>query len=288
MKEPSFTVHRPAPEVALPLVIHVPHAADAIPAVHRAGLALDDDALREAMAILVDHDTDRLALSALPLGAHVFVNEVCRLVLDPERYADDAAESAAAAGFGVVYTRAPDGRPLRRPGWTAADRAALLDALYHPYHAAMRGLVVELHERFGGPVFILDLHSFPACPVRWEAPSPRPRPSYCLGFEEGRAPAGWLEWWALREAEGPPAADRPLVDHNHPFAGAFVPGGLPAVVASQVSALMLEVHRSLLPAWPQRPPLPAGHEPAALAVEFIRFVCGDLRRRARGMGVGGI
>jgi N-formylglutamate amidohydrolase len=100
----AFTIHRPVPAVAVPLVIHVPHASEVIPAHCRADFAMGDDDLRSVMAALIDHDTDRLALAAVPLGAHVFVNGVCRLVVDPERFPADADEPAAIHGLGSVST----------------------------------------------------------------------------------------------------------------------------------------------------------------------------------------
>lgn len=268
-----FTLHRPDPSAALPLVIHVPHAADAIPAHCPADFALDGDDLRSVVAALIDHDTDRLALTAVPLGAHVFVNEVCRLVVDPERFADDCLEPAAVHGLGAVYGYAHDGRRLRRPDWSAADRAARMDEFYHPYHQAMRDLVLELRERFAGPVHIIDLHSFPERPLPYETGA-GPRPRYCLGWTDEHAPRDWLAWWDARGVGAPG-----LVAHNHPFAGAFVPGGLPVDAVADVRSLMVEVNRSLLPAWPDRPPLPAAHARAGLVRDFLEFACEDLRRR---------
>lgn len=268
-----FTIHHPAPTVAVPLVIHVPHAADVIPPHYRADFVLGSDDLREVIAALIDHDTDRLALAAVSLGAHVFVNEVCRLVVEPERFPDDADEPAAIHGLGAVYVNAHDGRRLRRPDWSAADRSARMEEFYHPYHRAMRDLVLELRERFEGPVHIIDLHSFPEQPLPYET-GLGPRPRYCLGWTEAHVPRDWLAWWDARATDVPG-----LVAHNRPFAGAFVPDGLPAEAMGGVRSLMVEVNRSLLPAWPQRPPLPSAHERAGLVREFFEFACGDVRRQ---------
>jgi N-formylglutamate deformylase len=40
---------------------------------------------------------------------------VSRLVVDPERFTDDAREPMARKGMGVIYTRTASGEPLRRP-----------------------------------------------------------------------------------------------------------------------------------------------------------------------------
>ena len=270
----AFTIHRPDPALAVPLIIHVPHAGDAIPADCLADFALPRDDLQSVLAALVDHDTDRLALSALPLGAFVIVNEVSRLVVDPERYPDDADEPAAVHGMGAVYVHTHDGRRLRRPGWSAVDRAARMAAFYHPWHAAMRDLVLELQARFTAPVHIIDLHSFPVRPLPFETCC-GPRPPYCLGWTDAHAPRAWLDWWDARAS----AVGGGLVAHNHPFAGAFVPGGLPAGAAAAMRSLMVEVRRDLLPAWPERGELPAAHARAHDVRDFLAFACEDLRRR---------
>lgn len=269
----AFTIHRPDPAVAVPLLIHVPHASDVIPNARRADFALTDADLRTEIAALIDHDTDRLALSAVPHGAHVLINGICRLVVDPERWPDDADEPAARHGLGAVYERTLAGLPLRPAGWSPADRATLMDSIYHPYHRAMRDLVLELRAQFAAPVHIIDLHSFPERPLPFE-PSVGARPRYCLGWTEAHVPRHWLAWWGGHGARTPG-----LVAHNHPFAGSFVPGGLPAAAAAEVRSLMVEVNRSLLPAWPARPPLPGAHERVGLVGEFLEFACGELRRR---------
>ena len=173
---PHFTLHRPDADVAVPLIIHVPHASDFVPPHCRGDFALPDGELGAVIAAMIDHDTDRLALAAVPLGAHVFVNNVCRLVMDPERHADDAVEEAfadivevaAGWGMGAIYVDTHDGRRLRRADWTDRDRAARLDEFHQPYHRAIRDLVLELRDRFAAPVHIIDLHSFPLLPLPYE------------------------------------------------------------------------------------------------------------------------
>src|SRR5690606_1157793 len=61
--------------------------------------------------------TDRYTheLFSLPNDvAATIVFPVSRLVIDPERFADDASEPMSRKGMVVVYTTTSNGRPLRR------------------------------------------------------------------------------------------------------------------------------------------------------------------------------
>ena len=110
--EPAFDVLGPT-AAARPIVGHVPHASLRIPPGERGGILLDDDALAAELLRLTDRHTDRLFAWIRDLGGSLFVNRVSRLVVDPERFPDDAREPMARVGQGAVYTRTADGDPLR-------------------------------------------------------------------------------------------------------------------------------------------------------------------------------
>ena len=71
---------------------------------------LDDPALEVELVRMTDWHTDRLFGWTADIGATRFVNGRSRLVVDPERFEDDALESMAQVGQGAVYTRTTDGR----------------------------------------------------------------------------------------------------------------------------------------------------------------------------------
>lgn len=275
----NFTIHRPASTNAVPIVIHVPHAADFVPEACRSDFVLSSTELIDEIAAMVDHFTDEVAREAIALGAHVFQNNVCRLVLDPERYLDDATEIAASWGMGAVYTHTQDGRRLRHEDWTAADRDRRISEFYHPYHHAMRDLVIELGARFRQPVHIIDLHSFPDTPLPYETDRGS-RPLYCVGFEDRFVPTAWLSWWQQRAAPGPHSSDlgtsRDLVAFNRPFSGAFVPAGLPSA-ETEVRAMMVEINRMLLPQYPERTAIAPAAPELKVVQEFLEFACRSLR-----------
>ena len=111
------------------VVLHVPHDSTWIPPRDREPFLLDDDALALELARMTDHHTHALFAEGVP-AAQVVRAPVSRLVVDVERFEDDAAEPMAARGMGVVYTVTSQLEPLRRP-LTAAEREDLLARVRH-------------------------------------------------------------------------------------------------------------------------------------------------------------
>jgi N-formylglutamate deformylase len=226
----------PAAGTARGVVGHVPHAGTRIPPEVRAGLLLHDAALAHELVQLTDWHTDELFGWLPDLGAATFVNRVSRLVVDPERFEQDAAEPAAGFGQGVVYSRTCDGAPLRAPD--AAARERLLATYYRPYHAALTALVGEVLAAHGR-CLIVDGHSFASVPLPSELDQAPDRPDICIGTDEVHTPEPLAD--AL-EAGFRAAGLR--VRRDSPFAGALVPlrylGRDP-----RVTTVMLEVRRGL-------------------------------------------
>src|SRR4051812_20626413 len=121
--------------VAPRIVIHVPHASVIIPSDVRASFLLDDNALERELVAMTDRYTDELfALSADVATTVAF--PISRLVVDPERFTDDASEPMSKKGMGVVYTTTSNGLPLRHSP-LPDERAQLLARFYDPHHAAL-------------------------------------------------------------------------------------------------------------------------------------------------------
>ena len=95
-------------ELAGRVVVHTPHAGLFIPTSVREQFMLSDTELAIEAHGSADLWTDALAQSAWPAAAHITV-AVSRLVVDVERYPDDAQEEMARVGRGAVYTSAHDG-----------------------------------------------------------------------------------------------------------------------------------------------------------------------------------
>ncbi|MGN5381454.1 N-formylglutamate amidohydrolase [Streptomyces sp. MUSC 14] len=217
-----------------PVLLHVPHAARAIPADVRRGIVLDDAALERELDHITDAYTDELAERAAE-SARVtpwrFVNRLSRLVVDPERFPDEREEMAA-VGMGAVYTRTTHKGELRRPD---TDPEPLLERWFRPYARAMAEAVADRLAATGRAV-IIDVHSYPAAPLPYELHAEGPRPAVCLGTDAFHTPPRLAE--AAREAFA--ACGETGLDS--PFAGTYVPLAFYGR-DSRVGALMVEIRR---------------------------------------------
>lgn len=210
----AFRVNRPSVGLR-PIVVHIPHSSSLIPRDVRAQLLPDDAELSRELVRLTDWHTDRLYGLTADLGATQFINGLSRLVVDPERFVDDAEEPMASVGQGVVYVRTTDGKPLRSSD--AAGRQALIDRFFVPYHEALTALVADTLETFGR-CLILDCHSFATEPLPSEKDQAPDRPDICLGTDPFHTPPALAD--ALRAAL---AEEGFRVEFNRPFEGSIVP-----------------------------------------------------------------
>ena len=216
------------------IVLHIPHASTEIPDDVRQSFVVDDAQLRLELLRMTDHFTDEL-FRVPPAVATSAVYPVSRLVCDPERFPDDAEETMAARGMGVIYTQRHDLGPLRkRP--TPAEHEALLDRYYRPHHRALEeagGASLAAH----GRCLVIDCHSFPGTPLPYETDPARP--DICIGTDEFHTPR------VLRDAAVAAFRTAGLdVAVDRPFAGALTPASR-YQKDRRVAAIMLEVNRSL-------------------------------------------
>ncbi|WNZ12865.1 N-formylglutamate amidohydrolase [Streptomyces sp. 11x1] len=249
---PSHLLHPGAPES--PVLLHVPHGSRVIPAAVRSGIVLDDAALARELDHITDAYTDRIAESAAGRSAlrpWRFVNQLSRLVVDPERFPDEREEMLA-VGMGAVYTRTTHGEVLRPAGHDGlpldGSGRSLVDGYFRPYADAMTEAVTDRLEAVGRAV-VVDVHSYPSERLPYELHGDGPRPPVCLGTDPFHTPAGLLD--AAEEAFsgfGGTGVDSP-------FGGAYVPlryyGRDP-----RVSALMIEIRRDVYMAEPGGAPGP--------------------------------
>ena len=212
----------------------MPHASLQIPPEERGGILLDDDALAAELLRLTDRHTDRLFAWIRDLGGTLFVNRVSRLVVDPERFPDDAREPMARVGQGAVYTATTSGGPLR--AIDPRERSRLMARWYEPYHAALEDLVAGTLDKFEA-CLVLDAHSFASVPLPGEPDQDPDRPDVCLGTDSFHTPRALVARLAaaLGDEGFTVAVDRP-------FSGSLVP--LPWYERDpRVTSLMLEVRR---------------------------------------------
>jgi N-formylglutamate amidohydrolase len=217
-------------------VIHIPHASATIPASERASLTISDEALRLELLRMTDWYTDEL----VDLGEEVastLVFPISRLVVDPERFADDSVEPMARKGMGAVYTRTSDGRPLRS-SLDAAERQRLVEQYYFPHHERLAALVTEALSN-SGQCLLIDAHSFPSSPLPCDLDQTPLRPDICIGTDSFHTPA-WLGDAALSAFR----ARGWRVALDRPYAGSIVPMRYHRQDA-RVASVMVEMNRSL-------------------------------------------
>jgi N-formylglutamate deformylase len=217
-----------------PLLLHLPHDSTIIPPDERADFLLAEAELRAESLRLTDAHTT--ALYAEGLAPDDFVRaEVSRLVVDVERFADDAQERCAAFGMGATYVRTADGRPLR--ALTPARRAELMARHYWPHHRRLDAAAAARLARFGR-CLVLDAHSYPTGPLPTQV-SAGPSPEIGVGTQPGHTPPELrdvvVDFFRGRGYE---------VGVDVPFSGAMVPdacfGRDP-----RLWSVMIEVRRDL-------------------------------------------
>ena len=202
----------------------------------REQILLDDEALQRELVRLTDWHTDHLFSWVLDMGGTMFVNELSRLVFDPERFADDSQEPMAARGQGVVYTHGTEGQLLAQI--SEAERAERIRELYEPYHKGLTALVGSKLAEFGCCI-ILDCHSFATVPLQSELDQRADRPDICIGTDAFHTPTELAEELAqafTREGF--------RVARDTPFPGALVPLEY-WQRDKRVIAVMVEVRRGL-------------------------------------------
>jgi N-formylglutamate deformylase len=222
--------------MSIPCVLHVPHSTALIPEEDRPGIVLSDDELRRELLVMTDWFTDEL-FNGVPDAPEMICFPVSRLVLDPERFEDDAKEPMAARGMGVIYTTTSHGGRLRMPP-SSTERERLIDTYYRPHHARLTGAVAELLARHG-KALIIDCHSFPSAPLPYEPDQDPARPGICIGTDPYHTPRRLADYvMDAFETAGF------TVQFDRPFAGALVPTSYWRQNAD-VSSFMIEVRRDL-------------------------------------------
>lgn len=155
------------------VLLHIPHASTVIPDRFADLFALDPREVEEELLVMTDHHTDTLFEFD---DADRLVFPVSRLLVDPERFRDDAQEPMSSRGMGVVYTKTHHGRDLK----SDRTREILVEEYYDPHHAAMDAWVSD-RLRMHGRCLIIDCHSFPRTPLPCDLDQTAIRPDICIG-----------------------------------------------------------------------------------------------------------
>lgn len=222
------------------VIIHVPHASRRIPIDVRKGILLNDFVLEHELDLMTDAFTDVIASRAAAqakIRPWLFINELSRLVVDPERFPDEREEMNA-VGMGAVYTRTASGKVLRN--LPVDEISGLVGRYYAPYAGAFENLVDGRIGAVGG-VSIIDLHSYPLVALPYEVHADRPRPEVCLGVDAFHTPPT-LTSLVSSALLGSGAVTE--VADDGPFEGTYVPLKHYGV-DERAQSIMIELRRDL-------------------------------------------
>jgi N-formylglutamate deformylase len=211
-------------------IIHVPHSSRNIPETYRDQFLIDDNALNFELDKLTDHFTDSMVEG---VEANTVIFNYSRLLVDVERFADDALEPMSECGMGVIYSNGHALNKIRR-NLTDDEREELM-GLYWEHHKLLEKSVDDSLKQFD-KCLIIDLHSYPRLKLPYE-PSVGIRPELCIGTDNFHTPDNLVS-----EITSIASKHNLDVALNTPFAGTLVPlkhyGKEP-----RVNSVMLEIRR---------------------------------------------
>src|SRR5437588_9445027 len=148
----------------------------------------------------------------------------------------DSRSTRVAGGLGTIPRVVGDGQEIYRERLSVDAALARIEALYKPYHRALRRLINKAHQAFG-TVVLVDCHSMPSIGVSRDEPR---RPDVVIGDRYGTSCAALL----------PDMVEETMrrlgysVGRNKPYAGGFITEhyGNPA---SGLHTIQLELNRSI-------------------------------------------
>ena len=265
---------RTAAEQRVPFVFNSPHSGSHYPDRFLAMIRLDRNAIRRSEDCYVDE----LFGSAVALGAPMLAANFPRAYLDVNRepweldprmfvepvppYAN-IRSARVAGGLGTVPKLVGEGLDIYAGRLPLTEAVARIEAVYKPYHDALKRLLTRTHQRFGYGVLI-DCHSMPASIRIGDSGM---RPDFIIGDRFGASAAPALTERAIRLL----TSMGYTVAHNKPYAGGFITEhyGRPA---RDLHALQIEVNRGL---YMNERTLQRSAGFDALADDLARF-CADL------------
>ncbi len=217
-------------------ILHIPHDSNYIPSDLRDHFLLSDEELETELLLMTDADTKAL-FNAHGEHNRLLYAPISRLVLDVERFVDDAREEMSQKGMGVVYTKTAYGRALRRE-LQEAERKYLIQQYYEPHHKKFEMEVDSILNLYGH-CLVLDCHSFPSKPLPYEPDQNSERPDICIGVDLNHTSDEIKnEFMKAFQAAGY------RVSINMPFSGSIVPNKY-FNIDGRVQSVMVEVNRKL-------------------------------------------
>jgi N-formylglutamate amidohydrolase len=243
---PPFEIVEPAAWRA-PIIFNSPHSGSLYPQDFVAASRIDLAALRRSEDSFMDELIGDLSQRGFPVvrvnfpRSYVDVNRE-PYELDPRMFTGRLPSFAntrsmrVAGGLGTIPRVVGDGQEIYRERLSVDDALARIEALYKPYHRALRRLINKAHQNFG-TVIVVDCHSMPSIGVSRDEPR---RPDVVIGDRYGTSCAPLIP----DMVEETMRALGYSVGRNKPYAGGFITEhyGNPA---SGLHAVQLELNRAI-------------------------------------------
>jgi N-formylglutamate amidohydrolase len=243
---PPFEIVEPATWRA-PIIFNSPHSGSLYPQDFVAASRIDLAALRRSEDSFMDELIGDLSQRGFPVvrvnfpRSYVDVNRE-PYELDPRMFTGRLPSFAntrsmrVAGGLGTIPRVVGDGQEIYRERLSVDDALARIEALYKPYHRALRRLINKAHQNFG-TVVVVDCHSMPSIGVSRDEPR---RPDVVIGDRYGTSCAPLIP----DMVEETMRALGYSVGRNKPYAGGFITEhyGNPA---SGLHAVQLELNRAI-------------------------------------------
>lgn len=230
-----------------PIIFNSPHSGSVYPREFLAASRIDEEALRRSEDSFMDEIIADLTGRGFPIvrvnfpRSYVDVNRE-PYELDPRMFTGRLPSFAntrsmrVAGGLGTIPRVVGDGQEIYFERLDVEDALSRIEALYKPYHRALRRLINKAHQAFG-TVILVDCHSMPSVGVTRDEPK---RPDIVIGDRYGTSCASLL----------PDAVEETLmtlgysVGRNKPYAGGFITEhyGNPA---SGLHTIQLELNRAI-------------------------------------------
>lgn len=216
------------------MILHIPHSSTKIPNEYLNDYLLSPQELQAEILTMTDHFTDDL-FDWPSWDRAVF--PVSRLLVDVERFEDDANESMAQRGMGVLYEKGSQLLPLRHKA-SPARREELLNRYYRSHHKKLEKMVdYSLYKR--NKALVIDCHSFNERARPYEMYVGKKRAEICLGADTYHTSPQLLEKFkAFFEAKNYQVA------LNEPFPGCLIPIKF-YKKDKAVQGIMIELRRDL-------------------------------------------
>jgi N-formylglutamate amidohydrolase len=221
---PPFEIVEPA-EWRAPIIFNSPHSGSVYPHEFLNASRIDLGALRRSEDSFMDELITDLSNRGFPVvrvnfpRSYVDVNRE-PYELDPRMFSGRLPSFAntrsmrVAGGLGTIPRVVGDGQEIYRERLSVDDALGRIEALYKPYHRALRRLINRAHQAFG-TVVVVDCHSMPSIGVSRDEPR---RPDMVIGDRYGTSCAALLP----NVVEVTLTALGYSVGRNKPYAGGFI------------------------------------------------------------------